>query len=112
MKSLLIGLLLTIVLQMPVVPPSAELKTILGIACPISVVARGYTLPDGSIMDTYTLLDDTIFGVLVFDKDLKFLAAYVYEDDKVVVFTDTAELDKKHPLCRDAEKAATRKKGI
>lgn len=110
--NFLVGLLIAVALQMPVVPPGAKLAATLAIPCPIPAVANSYSLPDGSFVDTYALLDDTIFGVLVFDKDLKFLAAYVYEDDKVVVFTDTAELDKKHPLCRDAEKAATRKKGI
>ena len=110
--NFLIGLLIAVVLQMPAVPPGAKLGATLSIPCPVPAVANSYVLSDGSFLDTYALLDDTIFGVLVFDKEGKFLIAYVYENGKVVTYTITAELDKKHPLCRDAEEAATRKRGI
>ena len=110
--NFLVGLLIAAVLQMPVVPPGAKLGAIAPIPCPTPAIAQSYTLPNGSFMDTYALLDDTIFGVLVFDKEGKFLVAFVYEDGKVVKYTVVEELNKKHPLCRDAEEAAVRKRGI
>ena len=42
----------------------------------------------------------------------EFMAAFVYENGKVVMFTSVEELNKKHALCDDAREAAIRKKGI
>ena len=112
MNSLLIGLLLiAALLQMPTLPPSAELGGLAAIPCPTPAIARSYTVPAGFI-DVYALLDDTVFGVLTFDKEGEFMAAFVYENGKVVVFTSIEELNKKHALCDDAREAAIRKKGI
>lgn len=112
MKSLLLGLLLIAApLQMPTLPPGAELGGVAAIPCPTPAIAHSYTVPAGFI-DIYALLDDTVFGVLTFDKEGKFVAAFVYENGKVVVFTSVDALNKKHLLCDDAAAAAIRKKGI
>ena|SRR3990167_3511264 len=111
MKSLLIGLsLIAAPLQMPTLPPGAELSGILPLLCPTPAVARSYTVPAGEI-HVYSLLDDTVFGVLTFDNEDK-LVAFVYENGKVVVFTSIEELNKKHAVCDDAAAAAIKKKGI